>query len=565
MLDNPNRSASLAINEKIRLFVYIGAVILLLSALLHNHYQLISSTIPIDYNEAAMPTITATIAAGENPYSIDNQPARASLYPPLYNIIVAPISLIVGNSLELHRIVVAIFIGLSVLLCFAATLRASGSRSNSLAAAALYYAALLFYSTPIASPNSLGLFFFLACLLIPWRYNFSNTSLAAALLFGVLSFYGKQYFVACIGYLALYLFIAVSKKKAVIFGVCSLLGLIFSLIAVHASSPYFLDNTVFSISTAVGSISSTKTMLKQMTFFSTTYISLIFLVASLASLQLYTYLSNNKLKHGTEKQSIEKLSTEKQATRFFDIGRINEPLLFRKPDYFWFCFACSVTIIVLSLGKNPGNYMTYLFQLMSPFFLVASFTLISRSSKKKWIPLPFIIFSLYHNHSILSKDFSFDQTAWNKLENTMVGKSEIYGPPLILSSLLREDKNIYLNGHTRYFSFANGKPDFFRRKDNEQSVMFVWEKYLKDIHWRIETQKFDAIILDQWMKIPSIAGNSDTAVDGSAHLKKYYERSEVIKISLADRPGGGKYYMSIWEPIKLQKTLAQEKTSSAPE
>lgn len=169
--------------------VYILCSLIFLGALLVNHFQLITTSSPLDYYEAAMPTITETLSTGGNPYTLDNQPARASVYPVLYNTIVAPLTYIFGNTLELHRLVVGLFILLSCILCFLASRKSGLSLSHSLAAATLIYSGLLFYSTPIASPNSTGLFFFLACILIPWFFHFSNKSLVASVVLGLLAFY----------------------------------------------------------------------------------------------------------------------------------------------------------------------------------------------------------------------------------------------------------------------------------------------------------------------------------------------------------------------------------------
>jgi hypothetical protein len=90
--------------------VYLTLCALFLIALLHNHYQLINYKLPLDYNEAAMLTITETILDGDSPHSLKSQPSRISLYPVLYNYLVAPISVVFGNTLPLHRTLAGVFI-----------------------------------------------------------------------------------------------------------------------------------------------------------------------------------------------------------------------------------------------------------------------------------------------------------------------------------------------------------------------------------------------------------------------------------------------------------------------
>ncbi|WP_101756545.1 glycosyltransferase family 39 protein [Oceanicoccus sp. KOV_DT_Chl] len=539
MLRKQSHPMSLPTNERIRLTAYFVAILLVLCALLYNHFQMISASIPLDYNEAAQPTVTATIASGENPYTLKNQPSRASVYPVLYNIIVAPLTFVFGNNLELHRSVVAIFILGSCVLCYFATYKESRSASNSLASAILYYAALLFYSTPIASPNSTGLFFFLASIFIPWQFNFSNRSLVIALILGILAFYSKQYFIASLGYLSLYLFIAVSKKKALAFGILSLLSIITSLIVIHKTSPYFLDNTFFSVKIVISTISSNQAMLKQMSLFFEYYLALLLLT---------TFLVIYKL--STEKTTTNEYRKDKYEKKYqlFNFKNINAPLLSRKPNYILFCLACSISIIVLILGKNPANNMTYLFQIMSPFFLIASFKTISNSDKFKWISLPLIVFSLYKSYEVLPKDFTVDTESWRKLEAIMSENKKIYGPPIILTQILNTDKPIYQNGHTNYFMYASFKPEIFKRTEKDTILNTIWQSHISRIYKNIEDQEFDLIILDRSTKIPAPPSHLDPAIDGTSYLKKYYEKTDILTISLIKRPGGGRYNLSIWRP-----------------
>ena len=70
-------------------------------ALAYNHFNLIFHGFPLDYNEGGMLVTTSAIAQWVNPYSLESQPSLISLYPVLYNIIVAPLSHVFGNSFEL--------------------------------------------------------------------------------------------------------------------------------------------------------------------------------------------------------------------------------------------------------------------------------------------------------------------------------------------------------------------------------------------------------------------------------------------------------------------------------
>ena len=166
----------------------------------------------------------------------------------------------------MHRLVSAVFILGCCALLAAAAPRAGLSRSDSAAAALLLCGALLFYSTPVASTNALGEFLFLASVLIPWLTLFGRGGLPASIACGLLAFYTKQYFVMGIGLVAAYLFLAVSRRKALVYGACAAATLVASLIAVHLTSPYFLDNTVFAVRNLIGALHSTDALLQQPAF-----------------------------------------------------------------------------------------------------------------------------------------------------------------------------------------------------------------------------------------------------------------------------------------------------------
>jgi hypothetical protein len=537
--------------------LYFLASIVFFLALVHNHYQIITYPIPLDANEAVMPTVTATIAAGENPNSFESQPARFSVYPVLYNIIVAPFSSVFGNTLQLHRAIAGIFILASCLLLFLVAYRSGGSAVNSFAAATLVYAGLLFYSTPIASVNSTGLFLFLTSIIIPWLYGFSNRSLVAALIFGVLSFYGKQYFIACLGYIALYLFIAISKKTAIIFGICSLLLFLASLALVNLASPYFIDDTIFAVKVSTAWIASNQTMEKQLLDFGKIYLPILAILAVQVMRKVYANEPTQELD--------QKIGSDTGALKFVNLTDLDAPLFSREPDYIWFCFACSLSIIVFGLGKNPGNYLTYLFQLISPFFLVGCFVGISRTSNFKWLYQILAILAFYNSYAMLSHDFSVDEKNWHKLSQRISKAKNIYGSPIVLMEILANGGQIYQNGQTVYFPFAKDKPAFFEKPNPDESVDAIWGKYVNLINTKVENQEFDLIVLDAWTHLPiPIADLYSTMndknpvetlimnqiVNDTARLKDRYRLSEVINISLANRPGGGKYAMNVWEPIR---------------
>jgi hypothetical protein len=263
------------LNDSAWQYLYAGFIALLAAGLLYHHWQIIVAPVPLDLYEGTMPLITGIIAEGNNPYTRAFQPQTADVYPPLYNLLVAPLSLLFGNTFQLHRSVSAVFIVASSALCGFTAIRNGASRLNGMAVTLLMYAALLFYGTPVSSTNAPGVALFLAGLLVPWFCRFGTGSLVFSLLCGLLSFYTKQYFILGMAILCLYLFLCVSMRRALLLGTAYATLLLASLVAVHYTSPYYLDNTLFAPAAAVRGLQTWEILGLQVRFFLGVYAGLL--------------------------------------------------------------------------------------------------------------------------------------------------------------------------------------------------------------------------------------------------------------------------------------------------
>jgi uncharacterized membrane protein YvlD (DUF360 family) len=496
-----------------------------------------------------MLSITAMVTRGENPYTYENQPVRAVVYPVLYNIIVAPLSSVFGNSLPLHRTVAGLFILMACAFCYVIARRQTNSRKESFAMAALWYAALLYYTTPVSSPNSLGVLLFIASVSIPWLYNFSSRSLCVALALGILAFFSKQYFVACLGYIALYLFIGVSKRTGLLFGIASLILLLLTLGLVNYTSPYFLDNTFFSVRYIAGQVSSYETAFKQLLEFGQINLPLLII--------LLLEVARKLVGQDSVLETVAAAGPPQVKQGLINPFDMDAPLINTGVNYFWFCFTCSLLVIVFAIGKSPGNHLTYLFQIMSPFLFIGCFQRIAKSRSFKPLYYLLLIATFYSHYSMLSHDFSVNEKNWQRIKQLMSEADDIFASTIVLAEVIREDKEVYENGHTRYFYYAEEKPQFFAQSKPEETITNIWSKHVNRIHAKIEAQEFDLILLDPWLQLPTPSPRSTIKLDAQVMLRKYYYRSEVIVLNLANRPGGGAYEMQVWKPI-LEAPVKQE-------
>ena len=108
-------------------------------------------------------------------------------------------------------------------------------------------------------------------------------------------------------------------------------------------------------------------------------------------------------------------------------------------------------IILLALGKNRGNHLTYLFQFISPFLLVGIFALISGIPKWRWPFRILALIAMYNSYVMLPANFSIKEDSWRRVKAEIASANEIYASTLVLQYVLEKGAPIYLSGSTRLF------------------------------------------------------------------------------------------------------------------
>jgi hypothetical protein len=515
---------------------YLVAIGLFSVALLYQHWQILVAPVPLDLYEGTMPLITGIIAEGGNPYTREFQPQAADVYPPLYNMMVAPLSLLLGNTFLLHRSISAIFILLAAALIGLTTRKSSSSNSHGLAAAALSYAALLFYATPVSSTNAPGVLMFLACTLVPWHFKFSRGSLLFAMVCGLLSFYTKQYFILGMAMVCLYVFLFVSMRRGILLGVVFATLLLATLYVVHLTSPYYLDNTFFAPGAAIHGLQTWEILGMQLRFYLVVYAGLL----TVLLISLLTPVNRPVAGSGASTRGAPLLARE----------GFGGPLLARPINYFGFCFFWATMAIVFWLGRNPGNWMTYLFQLMSPFLILAVFDAIGRSRVWPWVFVPLLVFNFYQSWSILHRDFSVDLESWERAGQLIARSDEVLATQMLVMTLLQHGKTVHQDGHTFYFPLAANKPEWLQAARQSDRVDEVWRDYMTELYRRIERRDFDLVMVSPWEMRGIFERNPPPfeEVGGREFLARHYILQEKIKLSMTDRHGGGTWDVQVWVP-----------------
>lgn len=506
------------------------------------HWDIVSAPMALDYYEGQIPLITGVFASGHSPYTYEYQPEYVSLYGLLYNLLMVPVTDLFGNSLPVHRAVNAIFLLASCALIFGISWRQTKHLGMAATASILSYAAMLYYSTPIAAANAMGLFLMLSTAIIPWLLGFSRASLIISALLAIAAFYTKIYFILgalCVG---LYMGLRISIARAAGYGLLLLVVGAISVILILESNPYYFDLNYFAATNPDGIWLNNKTLVNQLLEFLKLY-STVWLLLGFALLSAWRRFSrpDNINAHKPKKPLI--------------TWSFSRPLVTLDLGFFWLCFAGALLVICISLGRNPGNWMSYLFQLMTPFFVIAAMHTIHRQALLPAIVVPLLLVSLYSSWQFLPKDFDVDLKPWNKLEQLIINNESVLSSQALLMLMVDHDKEIYQDGQTFYFPYSRGKPHWAKHKNPKHQVEQVWRDFIARHYHRVEQQEYDIALLDDWDVVGVFAHAAPNApnVRGQDYFRRFYKRSHYIEIDLGGMPGGGLKKMGVWKPIAGKK------------
>ncbi len=495
------------------------------------HWDIISFPWPLGFREGASLLSTEMLLKGENPYALQNQPCSTNVYGILYSIAVYPFAFAFGQGLIVHRAVSGFFI-----LCSCVTLLLINRRQRvpvicNLIGVIIFYASLLFGKTALAEPDALGLFAFLLSLSIPYFFNYSYPSIITSLLLGISAYFIKPYFALAIPYLASYLFLFISKKK----------GAIYSITALCISVPLFIlvdrfMGTYF-YNTYLGHLNIADNLLdwavRQLILYSELNFGLLLLIVA----AIVTSVSRKSVPSASGFSCY-------LPCRCFTV--MDQPVFKLNLPSFYYFLVLSILLIYFKLGRHGGAYMTYLFQLISPFLVVTACSLISNFSSSR-LKLVYLVLALNvlmicwdHNAFWSHRDEKSVDSAWQDVKSTIGAAHNILGSSVIAPLLLMQGKKIYDSGHSEYFVWSALKPPsrflafIFPRTD---AIKEQYAEYMNEINTGIKNRKFDLIISDsiasKWL-IPL-----DKLTDG-------YEQSRQIDIPMpnSDLP----ITFSVWVP-----------------
>lgn len=499
----------------------VGALIAigLLLLLLVLHLRLVFFPYQMEFREGAIVLTTEAFLKGINPWAIENNLTYINVYGIVYNALVLPFAAVLGNSLWIHRLI-SLMAVIGQLVLVAKVMRQRGISWLFIGFACVFlWLGQIYYTTPMARPDTLGQFFFLLTILLPLLKNFSTKSLILSLLFGWLGFFTKPYFVLGLPLVAVYLFLFENKLRAIGYAFAGVLLIaLSSLVVNHFFEAYFL-NVVFS------HIADTNSIYEYLVYQTVRYGGEYWSVLLVAFIAMISAAASVRFKRITD----------------FPVEfNLRKPFLRFKLDILLFCLLISCVLIIASLGRHNGNRMAYYYQLISPFLLILVFGILTRYPQTSGVAILCISINLlFHGYGNLKPDLQpWPVENWQKIQRYLQQANEVIHSPAITYEVMKAGLPVMNSGQTSYF-YPYPQSDFFLYPPKEQ-IREIGDDFFATLAQRIANREYDIILVDD--PYPAFAKRR--------YYETYYTPGEVINLSMP-------HTEQMW-PIRLMTPRMEE-------
>ena len=433
---------------------------------------------PLEYRENAVLLTADLLAQGANPYALEHRPVQVNGFGIGYFWITYPFVRVFGGTFLTLRLV---SLGFAAAACglLAWVMRVDRvSWRWALVAALLLLAQLGQGMSIVARPDGVGLFLFLASLVIPYGGRFRPGSLALGAGLAILAGLTKAYFFLGLPLVFLHLLFFEDKLKGVTFGLLSGAALVLALWGIDALYECYFLETIFGVS---GTVTRSWPHLFRIGGQYVRDNFGLFLLAG-AGLVLWGRWGISRLKG----------SGERPAPRgLIDLERLRTPLLQVPGSFPAVILGVNAAVIILLLGLHPGNDVLYYHQLISPFLLWSALKLVE---------------SRFHGHALASgmvlltvacqgtqsAPFPKDHAAeWRRLESLIGAHTNVFAAPHLAHLLWRQGRTVYDTGQTEC-SLNVRRPNPSRVAAEYQARA---DSYVRKLAARAYQQQFDLVLI----------------------------------------------------------------------
>ncbi len=512
LLDILNKSKAIHLTGGV---VVIGLLLLLLIL----HLRLVFYPYQMEFREGAIVLTTEAFLKGINPWSLENNLTYINVYGIVYNALALPFAAFLGNSLWIHRFMSFLAV-IGQLWLVVKVMRQKGIAWLFAGFASIFlWLGQIYYTTPMARPDTLGQLFFLLTIFLPVLGNFSKKSLFFSLLFGWLGFFTKPYFVLGLPLVTMYLFLFENKLRAIGYAIIGILWIVISSLLVnHFFEAYFL-NVVFS------HIADTNSIYEYLVYQTVRYITEYWSILLVAFIALIASSVNLRIsKFG----------------KFPVNFNPQKPFLLFKMDFLLFCLLISCVLVYASLGRHNGNRMAYYYQLISPFLIILVFDILTRYPQVRAVAILIISINLiFHSYGNLKPDLqAWPVDNWQKIQAILKQSNEVIHSPAITYEVMKAGLPVMNSGQTSYF-YPYPQSDFFLYPPKEK-IQKIGDEFFANLARRIANREYDMILVDE--PYPAFAKRR--------YYKTYYTPGEIINISMP-------HTEQVW-PIRLMTPIMEE-------
>jgi len=463
----------------IRLF-FFACILILFSWLVY--FSLLTITIPyqIEYREGAAQVMTRMLLQGDNPFLLENQPLGMNNYGIGYNLVVLPFARLFGNTLMVHRSISFTFLIASLLLIVITLWTIKQDALSAVTGGIFTIVLLAGFGGVGAFPATMGEFLFLATILIPFLYSFSNSSLIVSALLSIAAFYTKPYFVFGFGIVVIYTSVFISKQKGILYTLFFLSVFALSFLGVrYLFKLYFIDTLVGNFFNASRSPAHLRMQLMEMgvEFYPSILLGVLLLFFSLPNF------------------SFQNLIQLKFPSRT-DLLRLDIPLLHAPINYFAFTFVSGFLGFILILGLHKGSYMNYAYQIVLPPFILWSLQILKSRSRFSTIAFGLLIGNiLLLEGTLLNPAFlrQGNSVAWRQLYDDVLNSQRVLNSPVIVSVLLDANRIPIDSGQSEYYYNIGNYPNHILIGPSYEEFRNQGVMYRQSIQNAIKGRTFDKI------------------------------------------------------------------------
>jgi len=296
----------------------------------------------------------------------------------------------------------------------------------------------------------------------------------------IVAFYAKTYFLVAAPFLASYIFLFESKKQGLLFtGIFSGLFLL-SVWIIDALYETYFSNVFFNhINYNIDDPGYLLLQCKE-------YVKHSGGLCLLGVMAIFWAGSENE-----------------KSSRFWNFHGLNAPLFLKRIPLAGYIAVWVILLFVCRMGQHQGAWLTYLFQLLTPFLLL--WALPSFKKIKGYSRFP--VFATLLSLNLVVASFPYlsnvsrveeSRKEWDLLLSLMEPASNVLNSPIFALERIKAGKKVYDTGNSEHFQYGGERQGVWAMiSDPQPAIREQWLKYKNRVQEDVLQGKFDLVAIDR--------------------------------------------------------------------